>query len=576
MIPGDPDEARYAIETELVSIGSSPQNSISLHHRSVSPRHCRLEKRNDALWLVAIGDAETLVNDRVVSEVRLRPEDQIRVGELTLSFEICEAGTSEVLSHTFRRDTFGDVFLQELKRAPWMLTSVGVHALLLYVLWELPFFQRLHSAPTPPIQAGLAQFDPDELVDPKPLDETELEMETPEQNIPEPVLEESIREIVEMPRLDLADARGLEEFSGTGAGGGPLLGQGSDRLLTSGSDAGFGDRVQDLRRRGVEIVFVFDSTSSMTDVLTDVKRSLDRMITILTWIVPHARLGVVTFRDHGDDYLARSLPLTGSRYRILTWVDRIQAAGGGDIPEAVFEGLGAAFEEMPWTEGAQQVVVLIGDAPPHSQSMKQIDEIVARFRRRAGRGADNLVSTVFTGKSDSGSRDDLETITAFQRIASRGGGSAVTLSDENQITQQCLTLAFGHVYRDDIDRIFAQLQEGGRAQLLKRRLQRGAQEDIDWLLAKLHRAPVHPGVVNGLLLFHRRYPKISDELLRNLRRSDVGEESRWASLYLLRRIFDHDFDFDPAASRYDQQRQIQSISSVIDASRRRGPLRRRR
>lgn len=39
--------------------------------------------------------------------------------------------------------------------------------------------------------------------------------------------------------------------------------------------------------------------------------------------------------------------------------------GGGDAPEAVFAGLVRCLE-LPWAQGSYRVVILIGDAPPHS------------------------------------------------------------------------------------------------------------------------------------------------------------------------------------------------------------------
>lgn len=45
-------------------------------------------------------------------------------------------------------------------------------------------------------------------------------------------------------------------------------------------------------------------------------------------------------------------------------VDQMAAEGGGDGPEAVADGLAAAYR-MRWREAATKVVILIADAPPH-------------------------------------------------------------------------------------------------------------------------------------------------------------------------------------------------------------------
>jgi len=44
--------------------------------------------------------------------------------------------------------------------------------------------------------------------------------------------------------------------------------------------------------------------------------------------------------------------------------------GGGDAPEAVREGLAAAATEMHWTSSATRIVFLVGDAPPHKETLQ--------------------------------------------------------------------------------------------------------------------------------------------------------------------------------------------------------------
>jgi hypothetical protein len=43
----------------------------------------------------------------------------------------------------------------------------------------------------------------------------------------------------------------------------------------------------------------------------------------------------------------------------------LKPEGGGDGPEAVFDGLAAACRELAWRPHACRLAVLIGDAPPH-------------------------------------------------------------------------------------------------------------------------------------------------------------------------------------------------------------------
>ena len=46
------------------------------------------------------------------------------------------------------------------------------------------------------------------------------------------------------------------------------------------------------------------------------------------------------------------------------WLEQCQAAGGGDGPEAVADGLQAALK-LSWRSDATKIAILISDAPPH-------------------------------------------------------------------------------------------------------------------------------------------------------------------------------------------------------------------
>jgi hypothetical protein len=46
------------------------------------------------------------------------------------------------------------------------------------------------------------------------------------------------------------------------------------------------------------------------------------------------------------------------------WLEGCSAEGGGDLPEAVADGLDEALK-LSWREVSTKIVVLISDAPPH-------------------------------------------------------------------------------------------------------------------------------------------------------------------------------------------------------------------
>jgi Mg-chelatase subunit ChlD len=122
-------------------------------------------------------------------------------------------------------------------------------------------------------------------------------------------------------------------------------------------------------RPRVDIVFALDTTSSMTGLIDGAKAKI--------WEIarraqegqpaPEVRIGLVAYRDRGDEYVTKVLDLTGDLDLVYAKLTELQAAGGGDGPEHVIRGLNDAVNEVHWSQDkrAVKLVYLVGDAPPH-------------------------------------------------------------------------------------------------------------------------------------------------------------------------------------------------------------------
>ncbi len=79
------------------------------------------------------------------------------------------------------------------------------------------------------------------------------------------------------------------------------------------------------------------------------------------------RLALVEYRDHMPQeatFVTRTHNFTASVKEMKQWLEGCSAQGGGDLPEAVADGLDEALK-LSWREVATKIVVLIADAPPH-------------------------------------------------------------------------------------------------------------------------------------------------------------------------------------------------------------------
>lgn len=126
-----------------------------------------------------------------------------------------------------------------------------------------------------------------------------------------------------------------------------------------------------------DIVFAIDATGSMKD---DIQKLKEKWLPALVEGLKEfndVRLGLVFYRDYGDNFFANGLPVKYYDFTsdVQAFVKNVRAlriigSEGGDIPEAVYEALYASMEFFKWRADASKKVILIGDAEPHSVPRK--------------------------------------------------------------------------------------------------------------------------------------------------------------------------------------------------------------
>ncbi len=204
--------------------------------------------------------------------------------------------------------------------------------------------------------------------------------------------------------------------------------------------------IQNLRRNGLDIVITFDSTGSMGGEIRAVERQIHRIGTTLLKLVPKARIGLCTYRDDGDDYVVRGLPLTNDIAAIDRFLSGVEADGGGDEPEAVHQGMEWSMKNNQFRGSARKVMLLFGDAPPHPQHFPRCLALASDFQRTQK----GIVSTV-TCRHGAPLRE-------FYDIARAGGGEAFLSSNERQIMTQLVVLVFGSAHREKVVEAFKLLE----------------------------------------------------------------------------------------------------------------------
>jgi Mg-chelatase subunit ChlD len=167
----------------------------------------------------------------------------------------------------------------------------------------------------------------------------------------------------------------------------------------------------------LEMVFVLDTTGSMGGLIEGAKQRIWGIVNevMQTPSHPSVKIGLVAYRDRGDEYVTQVLPLTDDLDKVYTTLMEYNAAGGGDGPENVRRALADGLTKPGWSAGGENVariIFLVGDAPPHNDYADEQDTLVsAALAVKQGM----IVNTIQCGAES-------ETTQAWKAIALQGQG----------------------------------------------------------------------------------------------------------------------------------------------------------
>lgn len=169
-------------------------------------------------------------------------------------------------------------------------------------------------------------------------------------------------------------------------------------------------------RPKVEVVFVLDTTGSMGGLIQAAKEKIWSIATTMARAqpAPELRVGLVAYRDRGDEYVTRTVDLSTDLDTLYATLMDFTAAGGGDGPESVNDALYDAVHGMSWSrdDDAYKVIFLVGDAPPH---MDYQDDVKYPQTLAAARTRGIVVNAIQCGEYEG-------TAAEWQAIAQLAGG----------------------------------------------------------------------------------------------------------------------------------------------------------
>ena len=215
----------------------------------------------------------------------------------------------------------------------------------------------------------------------------------------------------------------------------------------------------------IDVVFVLDTTGSMGGLIEGAKQKIWTIANEIaqTQPTPKIRMGLVGYRDRGDDYVTQETMLTEDLDEVYSALMEFEARGGGDTPESVNEALFNAVVRCDWSEdeNALKIVYLVGDAPP---KMNYQDDIKYHASCRIAKEKGVLINTIQCGNQS-------DTRPIWNEIAQLANGTYAAIKQDGGV--QRISTPYDDEIHEVDQRIRATMIDYGdttvmQAQVLKR------------------------------------------------------------------------------------------------------------
>ena len=197
----------------------------------------------------------------------------------------------------------------------------------------------------------------------------------------------------------------------------------------------------------IEVVFVLDTTSSMSGLIQAAKEKIWSIATTMASAQqnPDIKMGLVAFRDRGDAYTTRVFDLSEDLDSMYASLMDFRAQGGGDGPESVNQALYDAIHKISWStdNNVYKVAFLVGDAPPHMDYHNDVKYPVT-LAVAAKKGI--VVNAIQSGQHQ-------YTRPAWQEIASLGQGEFFQVEDSGN------AVAVATPFDEKLSKLAAELED---------------------------------------------------------------------------------------------------------------------
>jgi hypothetical protein len=212
----------------------------------------------------------------------------------------------------------------------------------------------------------------------------------------------------------------------------------------------------------VDLCFVIDTTGSMGGFIQAAKQQLLNTINLLSAESNiDLQISLVEYRDHppqDTSFVTRLYELTANLKEMQSNINKLQADGGGDFPEAVYDGIQDAATKMKWRPHSCRFILLVGDAPPHGF---QVDTNLDSFTHTDpanypnGLTMQSVTATVEYHRVTIHALcmgDNQVTMQSFKSLATGTGGQCAVANSGTEVIYRMTSVLKGEFQNLDFDR----------------------------------------------------------------------------------------------------------------------------
>lgn len=201
--------------------------------------------------------------------------------------------------------------------------------------------------------------------------------------------------------------------------------------------------------RKLDMAFVIDTTGSMSDDISRVKKDMKEYLDDLNESGMDYRIAIIDYRDFssrtgssGDYPYKVQLDFTNNYDAIINGINGLSLGDGGDTNETVYSALTDGLDALSWRSEAGKAAILMGDAPaldPEPITGYTYESVVKKLNGN-GVGLDSSgIKTTAVSRSPItlfgiATSSNSATVKCFEKLASATGGKSYTATSSAQIS----------------------------------------------------------------------------------------------------------------------------------------------